>query len=416
MGKLRKKGAKPDRKISIFMKFARSLFILIPFAFLACSSRDEAVFTVTATDFDLVNTPVFVDITSNTFDEDTPLCLHHKGGSVAGQIETLENSQQRLWWLVNLKAGESKRFNLRTENSCHSGLFSWKTINKFSTRLVKGDKPVIQYEHPVFDADDFYTTQKPFHHVFHPSGNSLITKGDPDGLYPHHRGIFFGYNKVHFNDKEINIWAARNGVSEHAGFVQEFAGPVMGGNIVKIYWKDEEGKSFIEETREVRLFNQDQEEILIDFHSTLRALAGPVRLDGDRQHAGVQFRATEFVANHPEKTKFIRPASWSHLGPSVEIDGKDIYNLPWNAMHYALDESGSGVTVAYMSHPGNPENAEMSERCYGRFGEFFPYTVTANNPLTVNYRFYIKNGEVDSESIDLRYKAYENRAEVMRNK
>ena len=74
-------------------------------------------------------------------------------------------------------------------------------------------------------------------------------------------------------------------------------------------------------------------------------------------------------------------------------------------------------TVVYMSHPGNPDNAEMSERLYGRFGEFFPYYLTVDNPLVVNYRFWIIAGKEPSpEAIDLRYQAYKNPAVIIQTK
>jgi hypothetical protein len=64
-----------------------------------------------------------------------------------------------------------------------------------------------------------------------------------------------------------------------------------------------------------------------------------------------------------------------------------------------------------MSHPSNPENAEMSERLYGRFGEFFPYRLTVEDSLTVKYRFWVTEGKVPSlERIDLRYHAFANPA------
>ena len=58
------------------------------------------------------------------------------------------------------------------------------------------------------------------------------------------------------------------------------------------------------------------------------------------------------------------------IDPAEEIEGEDIYDLPWNAMHFMIDEKP--FTVSYLSHPSNPDNVAMSERLYGRFGEFFP--------------------------------------------
>jgi hypothetical protein len=179
----------------------------------------------------------------------------------------------------------------------------------------------------------------------------------------------------------------------------------MGGHIVRIYWKDHDGKPILEETRDVRVFWQSSGETLIDFSSVLQTTGSPVRLEGDRQHAGVQFRAAQSVAENREHTIFIRPQAWSHIDPGKEIGEEDKFNLPWNAMHFRIDDKQ--FTVSYMSHPSNPDNAEMSERLYGRFGEFIPYHVSQDDPLILNYRFWISEGEQpSSEQLDIRYQGY----------
>jgi hypothetical protein len=383
----------------IFMTLACGLFI-------GCGSNEhERDFEVSSGDHPLINSPVYVDLENSNFDENVSICLHSEHEVVPGQIENLEGSKQRIWWIANIDARKSVSYRLRLNSECHSDKYTWEQVNDHSSRLSFGNQPVIQYEHPVFDPDDIEGTRKPFHHIFEPTGNQLITKGK-GGLYPHHRGIFYGYNHIYINGDRIDIWHANHGErSEHAEVIREYAGPVMGGHEVKIYWKDHDGKPFIEEMRDVRVFRQANGETLIDFHSTMRAIDGPVRLEGDRQHAGVQFRAAQSVAENREHSKFIRPSALSHVSPTKEIDGEDMYDLPWNAMHFRIGEKP--VTVAYMSHPENPGKAEMSERLYGRFGEFFPYHLTKDNPLVVNYRFLIIEGQEPSiELLDRRYRNY----------
>ncbi len=394
------------------MRLLVSFLVLI--IVMCCSPDYEKVLIVQAGDHALINTPVYVDLENQEFDENIALCLKSGHEVVPGQIETLPDSRQRLWWVVNLEAGESASYGLIIDDICQNGHYRWERVGDFSTRLLFNGQAVIQYEHPVFDYDDIEETKKPYHHVFEPSGNQFITKG-PGGLYAHHRGIYYGYNHVYVGDSDqrIDIWhAARGERSEHAEVIREYAGPVMGGHEVKIFWKDHDGNSFIEETRDVRVFRQENGEILIDFHSILKAVDEPVRLEGDRQHAGVQFRAAQYVADNRDQTKFIRPAYLSHVSSTYEIDGEDMYDLPWNAFYFKIN--GKPFTVTYMSDPSNPDNAEMSERLYGRFGEFFPHYLTRENPLVVNYRFWVTEGDEPSvESIDRRYQVYANPATVV---
>lgn len=386
--------------------YAFLIFMLLS----GCSSDDfEKVFVIDAGDNALVNTPVYVDIENGEFNENTSFCLHSDHEVVPGQLEILDDSRQRIWWIVNLESGQSAEYGLSLNDECHSGTFEWSEAGKNSSRLSFNGQGVLQYEHPDFDTSRHMNTHKPFHHVFKPTGDEFITKGDSAGLYPHHRGIFFGYRNITVGDKEVNVWAGRNGFSEHAEVIEQYAGPVMGGHEVKIHWKDGDGENFIEERREVRAFRQPEGQSLIDFQSTLRTLGGPVMLDGDRQHAGVHFRAAEIVAERRDETRYIRPANLSHVAATDEIKGEDIYDLPWNAINYVVDESGNKITVAYMSHPENPDDAEMSERLYGRFGEFFPYEVTENDPLNIKYRFWVKEGEAPSvDSLNIKYQSYEN--------
>ncbi len=384
------------------------LLFFISLALKSCAPPEyEMVFEVEAGNHYLIETPVYVELEDGEFDENASLCLHLHYGDVVvpGQIEFMDDERQRIWWIVNLEPGESAVYGLTVDDQCYTDDYTWEQVDEHSTRLVFDDNPVIQYEHPVFDPDDIEGTKKPYHHVFEPTGDDLITKG-PGGLYSHHRGIFYGYNHIYINDERIDIWHANDGErSEHVEVIREFTGPVMGGHIVRIHWKDHDGNPFIEETRDFRVYRQPSGETLIDFNSILHATDGPVILDGDRQHAGVQFRASQFVADNSEYTSFIRPPEWSHLEPDEEIEGVHMYDLPWNAMHFRINEKP--FTVSYMSHPSNPDDAEMSERLYGRFGEFFPYEVVEGDPLVVNYRFWISEGVPPSvEELDRRYQGF----------
>jgi hypothetical protein len=371
----------------------------------ACGQKNNKNFMVCAGDYDLINAPVYVDIQNTGLVEKSQLCLKYKGGIAPAQIEKMADSRLRLWWIVNLKAGESMKYKLRLSDKCQPAAFTWNRISKSSIRLDRGNKPVIQYEHPVFDKENYLTTHKPYHHVFDPAGDQFITKG-PGGLEPHHKGIFYGFRDITVGEKKVNVWAAFTGeCTEHVEFLREIAGPVMGSHTMRILWKDKDGVVFAEEVRTVRAFDQPDGETLIDFHSVLKATGEPVKLSGDRQHAGAQFRAAQYVADNPKNTFFIRPADRSQVKPDVEIDGEAMKNMPWDAMNFKIEDRE--YTVAYLTHPSKPATAEMSERRYGRFGEYFPHMLTKDNPLELKYRFWVKSGAKPSaEAVDLKYRAF----------
>src|SRR6185436_13481576 len=101
-----------------------------------------------------------------------------------------------------------------------------------------------------------------------------------------------------------------------------------------------------------------------EFASRLQSLSARVRINGDPQHAGFQFRAHNDVdAYTTNETVFVRPdgigkpgetRNWepqTHQGP---------VNMPWNAMSFVL--AGNRYTVAYLDRPENPKEARFSER------------------------------------------------------
>ncbi len=367
----------------------------------ACNSEQssETVFTVDSNGEPFHALPVYTDLPQDLLDVAGNICLQSNTDQiVSGQIEEVSDAQYRLWWLASSNDGEPVRYSLVADAECGSESFNWHRITDESIQLRLGQQALIQYEHPVYNPDEVEMTKKPFHHLFDPAGGDLITKG-PGGLYSHHRGIFFGYNHVYINDEQIDIWHARDGErSEHLDIIREITGPVTGGHLVTIGWKDHDGNVFLDENREIRIFSVTDNVVIVDFKSTLQAIDTPVILDGDRQHAGVQFRAAQYVAENADQTRFIRPEYLEHLDQDNEISGDEMMDLPWNAMYFNVE--GESYTVAYISHPSNPENAEMSERLYGRFGEFFRYELDEGESLTVNYRFVITRGELAGEEID----------------
>ncbi|MFM7151132.1 MAG: DUF6807 family protein, partial [Gemmataceae bacterium] len=172
-------------------------------------------------------------------------------------------------------------------------------------------------------------------------------------------------------------------------------GPVLGRQIAQIDWNGVGKKTFARETRELTAFHPPGG-VLIDFTSRLTATDGPVKLDGDPQHAGFHFRAANDVAAKNEKqTVFTRPDGIDKPGATRNWDGKTNkthVNLPWLAMSFVV--AGKRYTALYLDRPDNPKEARYSERSYGRFGSYFVTTVTKDKPLQVHYRVWIQEGTI----------------------
>lgn len=350
---------------------------------------------VTAGARDLNAAPVAVE-----WDGEIPRCMESNGVVTPVQEEQLEDGRSLLWILADASAGESREYVTSQQTDCTLSAFQWESISSDRSLLRIDGLPSIEYIHPVYDSDQVEETMKPFHHVYAPDGSRLITKG-VGGNHSHHRGIFHGYRNIQFQDKTVSTWGGSTGHQEHARLIQQWAGPVFGGHEVAIEWKDEDGEAFADEVRKVRAYRRSSGEMLIDLESVLVSRDGPVKLGGDHHHAGLQFRAAQHVYDNPEPSRFLRPDAWADYSVYEEMDDTERYvDVPWNAFQFVVDDEP--YTVGYFSHPRNPSGGEMSERLYGRFGEFVPdIVIDEETPCACVTVFWL---QVDTRSIVKRWR------------
>jgi hypothetical protein len=301
--------------------------------------------------------------------------------------------------LPELASGATARFRVAEPNVDLSSIpsFSWEGSDE-GDRLLRGGEPFLLYVRPELDESSDEArelTFKPFHHLFASDGRR-VSKG-PGGLFTHHRGLFFGFNKVRYGDgKEADVWHARGkAYQSHLETIAEEAGPILGRHRVAVGWHGQEGEIFAKETREVTAYQVGKGRI-IDFAARVETEGDRIELDGDPQHAGVHFRADNHVADvSKDETYYLRPDGKGDPGQTRNWEpktGEGPVDLPWNAMSFVID--GDRYTVAYLDHPENPKEARYSERDYGRFGSYFEYELTEETPLEVHYRFYLQPGEL----------------------
>jgi hypothetical protein len=256
-------------------------------------------------------------------------------------------------------------------------------------------------------------TCKPFHHVFSPDGATLLTKGDDDGLYPHHKGLFYGFSKIIYGDgKACDTWhCTGKAYQDVAGQASRQGGPNDSSHWEMINWHGQDGEVFANEERWLdvsRPLHHGVEGWEIDFSSILKTVDGkPIHLDGDSQHAGFQFRASQQVADKTSKeTYYLRTdgkgkpgdyRNWDHKNPDAPGNA-ECTNRPWNALCFMIDDKR--YTVLYIDHPYNPKPARYSERDYGRFGSYFTADITKEEPLQVHYRLWVQDGEMTVEQCE----------------
>jgi hypothetical protein len=423
----------------------RRLVISAAFALLAGAGATAAqekriTITVTAEKHDYKNVPVCIPLSLPAeAAKQTQATVQGKGAPLQGQLTTpgllTEDIKPAAKGLVrrdlhfvlpSLQRGQSLTFTVNTKAGLgsSSGFYSWKPAGQGYMVLEQvipsgKSKPVMGYWYKPYDnsskeARDL--TYKPFHHLYDPAGTRIVTNGGQTNknitnpkelLYPHHRGLMFAYMRCTYGEGKgvtADTWHAKPGdTHEEQAAPLDFGdtGPVLGRHRVLIDWHGPKNEVFAKEERELTVYNVPGG-TLVQFVTRLKTAGGKVKLEGDPQHAGFQFRAHNDVAKKSAKqTYYLRPDGKGAPGDTRNWDPKTKkgpVNLPWDAMSFVLD--GKRFTAAYLNHPRNPGESRWSERDYGRFGCYFPYELTEDRPLVATYRVWLQDGEMTGPQVE----------------
>lgn len=240
-----------------------------------------------------------------------------------------------------------------------------------------------------------HNTYKVYHHVFDPAGEAPITKG-PGGKYTHHRGLFIGFSKLTSHGKTSDLWHMRNTLQRHVKVVRQEVtedGAVMA---TEIHWEIPDA-TIVQEIRTIQIRQDEGAHLLIDFSSQLTALGSDAKFAGDPEHAGMQYRPHNGVAENK---------SAKYTFPSPKTDVKKEVDLPWAALTYQLGDAT--YSVQHMNHPDNPSGTKYSAyRDYGRFGAFPVFEVAEEESRTLRYRIRVTEGPSPSrEELAAQYQKF----------
>lgn len=367
----------------------------------AANAAEEIQFRITGGDVDYEDVPVHITITLPSELRDSAsareVVLARDGSPgmfLRGQlVETVEGALELWFRLPRLEADSSHTWRpVFSARATREPAFAWQDSEGNWLDLLQDGWRLTRfmYAHDTSDAQRRFETYKPFLHVYDPDGR-LLTNG-PDGeseyvadqiLYPHHRGIFIGWNRLRFKGKQYDLWHMSGVEQVHQEFVEQCAGHVLARTTALVHWNDDQGEPILAEKRTMTVYRVSQPTVLLlDFHTELIAVRGDVELDGDPEHAGMQYRAhSEVAAGGPD-------VKAEYLFHEDGIDPRQDSDLPWVAMSYGLDEER--YCVQHMNHPDNPKGTIYSAyRDYGRFGAFFKGTVKEGQTMTLRYRIWI---------------------------
>jgi hypothetical protein len=320
---------------------------------------------------------------------------------VPAQVGNLGGGRISVRWIEpGMAAGEKKTYTLTMQPGVAGNAFFRFKDGDGVRDLYHADRPVMT-QVIKYDPKDHANTYKPFDHVYsfkpatqpstQPADNRgtyrTITKG-PGGQFPHHRGIYFGFNKTAYGD----FWHCPDVSQRHESFdtSRELAGPLAAKMCSTTNWVGKDDKPKFRDTREVTAWRVSDDELVLDYDITLETLtAQPEKLAGDAHHAGFHFRGANELANTADKRR--RGGGAHYVFPeSAKLIKDDVWgNLPWVNANFEL--FGRRYSVTHMDAPANPDPTTYSSRPYGRFGAFFTGEVTQDKPIKVSYRLVIRD-------------------------
>ena len=290
-------------------------------------------------------------------------------------------------WLAAFtgKAQDGVGFSFKSEEGQHLDVFrSGKQLARYN------------FVHDTSSDEKHHETYKPYLHVYNDMGTKPITKG-AGGRFTHHRGIFFGYSRLEFEGKRYDRWHMKGGDQIHREFKRQKADEEEASFTSIVEWHDNKGKAFLVEDRTMRFLVPPKGcYALIEFHSRLEAPRGPVKLEGDPEHAGVQFRP----ANEIEKNKTV------YYFPGAATDPKKDFDIPWVGETFVV--GGGTYSVIMLNHVTNPKGTKFSAyRDYGRFGAYPVGEVGPDKPFELRYRWIVKSGDtLEARHIQTEWNAF----------
>jgi hypothetical protein len=183
---------------------------------------------------------------------------------------------------------------------------------------------------------------KPYLHLFGANGE-LLTEWDAKQQFPHHRGIFIGWNKIESELGSSDLWHLRSGEKMTVRSVKHSTTATNATIIAEVEWnaqkRDDVGDSvLILETRRLDISRPADRKTQVDAHFTLVAMRD-VTLNGDLQHAGIHFRGSHELTKRNKETRYIWEPDLP--GPGGKVVSTD---LKWCRLIFPIGASWYAAT------------------------------------------------------------------------
>lgn len=235
------------------------------------------------------------------------------------------------------------------------------------------------------------------------SNPGLNAEGQTHGSFPHHRGLFIGWNIIQSDLGSDDLWHMRGNARMVLAAISNMEATERGVTLeLDVHWfssrhNNELQGLLIAERRSIRVSKTEDGRTQIDQESVMQAKRD-LRLRGDLQHAGIHFRAAAEVETVRKQTRYL----WS---PKTLEPGRGRIvsdTLEWVNFRFPLH--GTWHSVTQLNPPQN-RSTELSWRDYGRFGFFFQDELAANESRTVRTRLLFDEMTTYGDDDDIRQRA-----------
>jgi hypothetical protein len=202
--------------------------------------------------------------------------------------------------------------------------------------------------------------------------------------FPHHRGIYIGWNKIISDLGSFDLWHMNNGGRMTLAKLERLdAGKDSATIVATIEWHggkaDAAGSALLlTETRTLTVSRPAAQTTQVDAQFVLKP-ARDLTLGGDLQHAGIHFRASASVHASAKDTTYV----WE---PDLDGKGGKVVSKELKWVRHTFPIGARWYHATELNAPANPVE-ELSWRDYGRFGFFFKKALKKDEALAVNYRF-----------------------------
>lgn len=238
-------------------------------------------------------------------------------------------------------------------------------------------------------------------HPLYGLNGEILTNDWPDGGHPHHRGIFWAWPEVEYNNQRADIYALQRVFARPTGNINYTSGPVFAEIDAENLWMWEDTEAIINEHAIIRVYRSTSQTRIIDLTIKLLAIKDSVTI------------ATRFTNSYGGLN--IRMQSPENQDISYFTDEVGSERLrAWSDFNGIFEGSKTTTGLMVLQHNSNPEYPSKWIDYPGLawVQPTFPtadtrYLLSKKEPLTLRYRLVVHaGGTPDADISSARWDAF----------